>query len=166
MNNFVFSGQDPLLFQSVIPRDNNVLSEPDLKRQMDVAMAQYQNLQQQYQNTQTQQQNTKDYLGELDNLTKNIDPEIAEKLNADIDYMRINAELQMLIQEEMLRNVKWKINSNPEAVNRMNKLKDIIVLANKEKNEVDRRNMIELNDYIKNYSDLTFDEYKKLKSNK
>ena len=162
MNNFVFSGQDPLLFQSYAPRSNNVMNDSDLKMQMDNAMMQYQNLQQHFNNNQ-HQTHSKDYLGELDSLTRGVDPEVAERLNADPDYMRINAELQMIIQEEMLKNVKYKINTNPEAINRMNRLTEIITFANKEKNDEERRNMIELNDYIKNYSDLTFDEYKKLK---
>ena len=151
MNNFVFSGQDPLLFQSYITRGNSI-NDNDLKQQMDNAMMQYQNYQQQLHNPQTQpQSNNRDYLGELDNLTKGVDPEIAERLNADSDYMRINAELQFLIQEEMLKNVKWKINTNPEAINRINKLTEIITLANREKSEEERKNMVELNDYIKNY---------------
>ena len=166
MNNFVFSGQDPLLFQSYVTRGNSI-NDNDLKQQMDNAMMQYQNYQQQLHNSQPQHQtNSRDYLGELDNLTKGVDPEIAERLNADADYMRINAELQILIQEEMLKNVKWKINTNPEAINRMNRLTEIITLANREKSEEERKNMVELNDYIKNYSDLTFDEYKRLKRTK
>lgn len=164
MNNFVFSGQDPLLFQTYVPRNN--MGENDLKQQMDNAMMQYQNLQQQFHTTQQVQTNNRDYLGELDNLTKGVDHEVAEKLSADPEYMRINGELQLLIQEEMLKNVKWKINNNPEAVNRMNRLTDIITLANKEKSDEERKNMVELNDYIKNYSDLTFDEYKRLKRSK
>lgn len=169
MNNFVFSGQDPLLFQTYVNRGNNFLNENDLKQQMDVAMAQYQNVQQQLQQQQQPQQNNQqsiDYLGELDNLTKGIDVDVAERLNADADYLRINAELQLLIQEEMLRNVKWRINSNPEAISRMNRLKEMILTVNKEKSDEERKNMVELNDYIKNYSDLTFDEYKRLKGKK
>lgn len=166
MNNFVFSGQDPLLFQTYVNRGNNLYNDTELKQQMDIAMTQYQNVQQQLQQPQQKQQQNIDYLGELDNLTKNIDPEIAERLNADAEYMRINAELQILIQEEMLRNVKWRINSNPDAINRMSKLKEMIMMVNKEKNDEDRKNMVELNDYIKNYSDLTFDEYKRLKNKK
>ena len=30
----------------------------------------------------------------------------------------------------------------------------------------DRKIMADINDYVKNYSDLTFDEYKKLKQNR
>ena len=166
MNNFVFSGQDPLLYQTYVNRGNNLYNDTDLKQQMDIAMTQYQNVQQQLQQPQQKQQQNIDYLGELDYLTKNINPEIAERLNADAEYMRTNAELQLLIQEEMLRNVKWRINSNPDAISRMSKLKEMIMMVNKEKTDEDRKNMVELNDYIKNYSDLTFDEYKRLKKKK
>ena len=108
MNNFVFS-QDPLLFQSLIPQQNNNFQEGnDLKQQYETIMAQYQAMQQKL----PPQSSPKDYLGELDNMTKDLDEDIVEKLSANIDYARINSELQYLIQEEMLKNVKWKINSN------------------------------------------------------
>jgi uncharacterized protein YgfB (UPF0149 family) len=64
----------------------------------------------------------------------------------------------------MLNNVKWKINNNPEAVSKMDKLRSIIMSAKKEKNEENNKNLMELNDYIKNYSDITFNEYKQLKN--
>jgi hypothetical protein len=71
-----------------------------------------------------------------------------------------------MIQEEMLRSVKWKINSNPEAISKMNRLKDMINSAQRNKTNEDRKVMADINDYIKNYSDLTFDEYKQLKQGK
>ena len=163
MNNFVFS-QDPLLFQSVIPPYQTQVPENDMKRQFDATLAQYQNLQNQMQQNQTSQQ--RDYLGELDNLTKNVKPEVAERLTVDVEYLKLNAELQNMIQEEMLRNVKWKINTNHIAVNKMDRIREIIVSANKELDDENNRNMMELNDYIKNYSDLTFDEYNQLKNRK
>jgi hypothetical protein len=52
MNNFVFSGQDPLLFQTYVNRGNNLYNDTDLKQQMDIAMTQYQNVQQQLQQPQ------------------------------------------------------------------------------------------------------------------
>lgn len=162
MNNFVFS-QDPLLFQSVFPKVSTTMPENnDLRQEYENIMAQYQAMQQKT----PQQQHTKDYLGELDNLTREIDPEIAETLSSDLEYNKLHTELQILIQDEMLRNVKWKINNNPDAISKMDKLKDIIMSAKKEKNEEQNRNLMELNDYIKNYSDLTFNEYKQLKNKK
>ena len=164
MNNFVFS-QDPLLFQSVIPQQSNYVDNTDVKRQLDATIAQYQSLQQ-LPPIQPQKNTQIDYLGELDNLTKNVDSDIAETLSLNVDYLRLNNELQNMIQEEMLKNVKWSINNNPEAINKMTSIRDIILSTKKEKSEENNRNMMELNDYIKNYSDLTFDEYKKLKRNR
>ena len=43
--------------------------------------------------------------------------------------------------------------------------KDLINNAKKTKMEEDRKVMADINDYIKNYSDLTFEEYKQLKYN-
>jgi hypothetical protein len=71
-----------------------------------------------------------------------------------------------MIQEEMLRSVKWKINSNPDAISKMNRLKEMINSAQRNKTNEDRKVMADINDYIKNYSDLTFDEYKQLKQGK
>lgn len=160
MNNFGFN-QDPLLFQSIIPRQtNNYQENNDLRQQYDAVITQYQALQQKI-----PQQPVKDYLGELDTLTREMDPDIVEKLSNDVEYTKINSELQYLIQEEMLRSVKWKINNNPEAISRIDKMKEIINIAKKEKNDENNRNLMELNDYIKNFSDLTFDEYKQLKNN-
>lgn len=160
MYNFGF-GQDPLLFQNMVPKQNNYQEGNDLKQQYDAVITQYQALQQKIPQTPT-----KDYLGELDSITRDMDQDIIEKLSNDTDYTRINAELQYLIQEEMLRSVRWKINSNPDAVAKIDKMKEIINMAKKEKNDENNRNLMELNDYIKNYSDLTFDEYKRLKNAK
>lgn len=165
MNNFVFS-QDPLLFQSVMPKQNGILQESsDLRQDYDSIIAQYQALQQNMPQTQKYSA-SKDYLGELDAITREIDQDVAETLNSDIEYNKLNGELQFLIQEELIKNIKWKINNNPDAVSKMDRLKDIILSAKKDKTEENNRNLMELNDYIKNYSDLTFNEYKQLKNKK
>ncbi len=165
MNNFVFS-QDPVLFQSTIPMQTPFNDVAEMKKQFDASVAQYQAMQQQFPQMQQSKNSQIDYLGELDNLTKNVDSDVAETLSVNVDYLRINNELQSMIQEEMIKNVKWSINNNPEAINKMTSLRDIILSTKKEKSDENNRNLMELNDYIKNYSDLTFDEYKKLKNNR
>lgn len=151
MNNYIFS-QDPLLFQRQPSPD------PDqLRLQLEQAMQQYQNLQQ------PPQAPSKDHLGELDKIIKDLDADISNVLLNDTEYISINNYIQTLIQEELMKSVRWKINSNPEAVQKIERLKLIINNATKEKEIEDKRNLAELNDYIKNYSSLSFDEYKKLK---
>ena len=153
MNNYIFS-QDPLLFQRPL---QSSMDDGQLRLQLEQAMQQYQNLQQ------PQQPQTKDHLGELDNMMKGLDADIAQMLLEDNEYMTINNDLQAMIQEEIMKSIRWKINSNQSAIQKIDRLKEIIRNANKEREIEEKRNMQELNDYIKNYSNMTFDEYKKLK---
>ena len=162
MNNFVFS-QDPLLYTALSNKQNPQM-EYDMKKQLDDAIIQYQAMTQAQQNTPKVQ--VKDYLGEIDDMVKELDEEVVLTLNSDIEYLKLNEDLQRMIQEEMMRNVKMKINSNQDAINKMERLKDLIINAKKKKSEDDRKIMADINDYIKNYSDLTFEEYKQLKYNK
>lgn len=162
MNNFVFS-QDPLLYSSLLAKQNPQ-AEYDMKRQLDDAMIQYQQMMQAQQpQKQTQQ---KDYLGEIDDMIRELDEDVALNLSADAEYMKLNNDLQKMIQEEMMKSVRWKINSNPDAVSKMDRLKVLINDAKKVKNDEERKVMADINDYIKNYADLTFEEYKQLKYGK
>lgn len=163
MNNFVFS-QDPLLYTALVNRQNPQ-AEYDMKKQLDEAVAQYQAMSQQTAPSQSKPQ-PKDYLGEIDDMVRGLDEDVVLSLNADVEYLKINEDLQKMIQEEMMRSVKWKINSDPNAINKMERLKQLISSAQKAKNEQDRKVMADINDYIKNYSDLTFEEYKQLKYGK
>jgi len=164
MNNFVFS-QDPLLYTTMVNRQVPQ-TEPDLKRQLDEAMAQYQAITQQPAPSAPLKTEPKDYLGEIDSMVRDLDEDVILALTSDIEYLKINEDLQKMIQEEMVRSIKWKINSNPDAINKMNRLKELIGIARKNKNDEDRKVMADINDYIKNYSDLTFEEYKQLKQGK
>lgn len=162
MNNFVFS-QDPLLYTTIMSKQNPQ-TEYDARRQLDEAMAQYQVM--------TQQQPlqpkapAKDYLAEIDNMVKDLDEEVIQVLTSDPEYVHINDELQKMIQEEMMRNIKWKINTNPDAITKMDKLKELISNAKRTKAEEEKKVMADINEYIRNYSDLTFEEYKQLKYGK
>jgi hypothetical protein len=129
MNNFVFS-QDPLLYTSLANRQNPQI-EYDMKRQLDEAMAQYQNLSQNPPQPKTLQ--SKDYLGEIDNMVSDLNSDIISTLASDPEYMKLNEDLQKMIQEEMMRSVKWKINQNPDAITKMERLKELINNAKKAK---------------------------------
>jgi tRNA(Phe) wybutosine-synthesizing methylase Tyw3 len=99
-------------------------------------------------------------------LVGDLDEDVVIQLNSDVEFLKLNEDLQRMIQEEMLKSVKWKINTNPEAINKMSRLKELINAAQKNKSDEDRKIMADINDYIKNYSDLTFEEYKQLKKSK
>ena len=163
MNNFVFS-QDPLLYTSLMARQNPQ-NESELRQQLNDAIIQYQTINQPPQ-PQSQPQVEKDYLGEVDKMVSELDEDIVLVLSADAEYLKLQDDLQKMIQEEMMRSIKWKINSNPKAISKMDRLKELIVAAKKNKSDEDRRIMADINDYVKNYSDLTFEEYKQLKYGK
>ena len=159
MNNFVFS-QDPILYGSTIPQYQQDPGE--IKKQLDVVMAQYQQLQQNKQ--EPPQQTPVDYLGELDNILSTLEESDMVLLNQDPEFIQLNTYIQQMIQSEIVNSIKWKINSDQYKVDKINKLKNIISNVKKEKEVEQRKNMNELNDYIQNYSDMTFNEYKKIKA--
>jgi hypothetical protein len=143
----------------------NPQNEAELRQQLNDAIIQYQTMNQPPQ-PQSQPQVEKDYLGEVDKMVSELDENIVLVLSADAEYLKLQDDLQKMIQEEMMRSIRWKINSNPKAISKMDRLKELIVAAKKNKSDEDRRIMADINDYVKNYSDLTFEEYKQLKYGK
>lgn len=167
MNNFVFSqGNDPLLYTS--PLSIQVpQSDIEMRQRLDNAMAQYQEMQKQFLEKQMQtpqQPQVKDRLGELDEIIKELDGGVIEKLNQNAEYIQLNNDIQSIIQAEIMSSVRWKINENPNAISKIDKLKEVIKDTKKEIAIEEKKSMMEINDYLKNFSDMTFDDYKRLKA--
>ena len=156
MNNFVF-GSDPLLYSNPISRQE--YSEPDIKRQLDLLTQQYQQLQQS-KSTETPQH---DWLGDFDKTLKELEPELVETISMDQEFNQLNALIQQDIQSEIMSTIKWRLNGNSSVTQRIKRLMDIITYYKQNKVNEDKKNISELNDYIQNYSDMTFNEYKKMK---
>lgn len=163
MNNFVFGSADPLLYNSIVPRSQDTVYMPDsdVKRQLDSVMQQYQQLQSAKNET-----SSKDWIGEFDKALKNLDPEVANQLMDNAEFSQLNAIVQQDIQEEIMMTIKWKLNGKQDTVNRVRRMMEIIDSYNKDKAIEDKKNLAELTDYIQNYSDMTFNEYKQMKANK
>lgn len=157
MNNFVFGSTDPLLYSNIMPRQE--YTEPDIKRQLDTVMQQYQQLQQTRQSEPAQ----KDWVGDFDNTLKSLDIDVAEALGNDQEFSQLNAMMQQDIQNEIMTTIKWKLNGRQETVQRVKRMMDIIDNYNRTKANEDKKNLSEIADYIQNYSDMTFNDYKKLK---
>ena len=162
MNNFVFGVSDPLLYNNIIPNGQNALygSENDIKRQLDSVMQQYQQLQQ---SKQVETPQNKDWVGDFDNTLKGLDSDVANALMEDQEFVQLNAVLQNDIQNEIMLSIKWKLNGKQDTVHRIKRMLDIIDNYNRDKANNDKKNIAELTDYIQNYSDMTFNDYKKLK---
>jgi hypothetical protein len=158
MNNFVF-GQDPLLYTTTIPQQP---TEVDIKRQLDTVMAQYQALQQQKPPV-PQERIVEDHIGGLDNMMQSLNQNLLDVLNNNAEFIQLNQSLQQSIQIELMRGIKEKLNTNHEVVAKVSRMKEIIQEVKIQQDNEDRQSLSELNDYIKNYSDMTFNEYKQLK---
>ena len=158
MNNFVF-GSDPLLYSSTMPRQEYV-AEPDIKRQLDNVMQQYQQLQQS-----KSVEQSRDWLGEFDNMLKDLDSELAETIANDQEFAQLNLLVQQDIQTEIMSSIKWKLNNRSDVTQRIKRLMDIVSHYKQSKMNEDKKNLSDLTDYIQNYSDMTFNEYKKMKGN-
>ena len=160
MNNFVFGTADPLLYNNMMSKSSEPIYVPetDIKRQLDNVMQHYQQLQQSKSDAPT-----RDWVGDFDKTLKNLDPEVAEAIANDQEFAQLNALTQQDIQIEIMSSIKWKLNNRSECVNRVKRMLDIIDYYSKNKANEDKKNIAELTDYIQNYSDMTFNEYKKMK---
>ena len=150
-NNFYLN--DLLLFQT--PYSRGVESEEDIKRQFTDFMTKY--------NSRQSQQQSRDYVGELEEAVKTITSTSSDSLSANEEYNDLRASLSEMIQYELMQTIRWKINSNANAVKNIERQLELIRESNRASDDEQRRNLTEINDYIKNYSNMTFDEYRKMK---
>jgi hypothetical protein len=79
------------------------------------------------------------------------------------EFTQLNTSLQNDIQNEIMQSIKWKLNNKQDTVHKVKRMLDIIDSYNRDKANADKKNIAEITDYIQNYSDMTFNDYKKLK---
>ena len=106
----------------------------------------------------------KNWVDELDNTLKSLSPEVAKYLEKDEKWNELNAQLSGTIHEEIMNIVKNRLLNNPDVIANAKEQLNIIRDAENKVKEEERKNISELNDYMKNYSHLTFDEYRKIKN--
>lgn len=106
----------------------------------------------------------KDWLGDLDKTLKSLEPSVVEHLNVNEEFVGLNATIQSTIQEELMNLVKNKLNMSSPIIENVKRQMAIIKEVTNKTKEVERQSMSELSDYMKNYSHLTFDEYKKIRN--
>jgi hypothetical protein len=145
-----------------MPRNQEFVPDQDIKRQLDNVMQHYQQLQQTKQSEPPQ----KDWLGDFDNALKSLDEDVEVALSNDPEFAQLNLIVQQDIQNEIMQSIKWKLNNKPETIHRVKRMMDIIEHYNHEKHNEDKRQMAEISDYLQNYSDMTFNEYKQMKASK
>lgn len=152
---FYQGGNDPLLFNNSMNRSQQI--NPNNLSDL------YAQLYTQQKVVENQQQCVRDWIGELDTTMKEIDNTTAEKLKDNEQYVQLNTKLQLCIQSELMSLIRYKLNTNPNVTDNIKSQLDIIKDTTNEVKSIERQNIAELNDYMKNYSSMSFDDYKKMK---
>lgn len=150
MNN-IFLPNDPLLFNS----PNTQMLQQEFQQKMEQKYNDY---------LMRNMQSVPDKLSELDNKMKSLDTEVSEQLKEDVEFNDLHQTLQATIQAELMLLIKQRLNTNPDTLKNIERQLVIIKNIESKVNEKERKNISELNDYLKNYSNMTFDDYKKLKN--
>lgn len=110
-----------------------------------------QSLYQQYKNLYT------DHYTELEKELSTLSESEMSELGSFKPYNEANNTLALLIQQELLKLVRMEINKNPEIINN-------VISSIKQFKSIKRKEQDDFQDYIKNYSELTYREYKELKN--
>lgn len=139
MNNF-FVNQDPLLSNTPVQQINPLIYQ------------------------QIQELGVKDNVGELDKTLKSLNPSVLNKLTTDIRFNKLNEEFQGAVQQELLSLVRGKLNTNQSVTDNIKEQLKIIDDVKRSVESEKEESLNEMNDYMKNYSHLTFDDYKKMKT--
>lgn len=108
--------------------------------------------------------NLKDHIGDLDKTLKGLSPSVLEKLAQNQRFADLNGELQSAIQQELMMLVRNKLNMDSNIVNNINSQMELIDEAKRGVEADKDASLNEMNDYMRNYSHLTFDEYKRMKN--
>ena len=158
-----YHNDDPLLHQTMF--QTSMFNQQTNPTNLSDAYAQMYKQQLMMEMQQQQQQPlVRDWVGDLDKAMKELDSTTVELLNSDSDFSTLNVQLQSLINMELMDLVKIKINTNEKAVDNIKKQMDIMKNTTQKVKDEEKQNFNDLNDYLKNYSHLTFDEYRKIKN--
>lgn len=106
----------------------------------------------------------KDYIGMLDDRLKNLtDTEKSMLMENDV-FTTLNETFNALVQREIMNLIRGKLNSDGTVVDNINHQIEIINnVSNKVKNQ-ERQNLSMMNDYITNYSNISFAEYQAMRA--
>lgn len=156
-----YHNDDPLLHQTMF--QSSIMNQQNASNNLSDAYAQMYKQQLMMEMQQQQQPLVRDWVSDLDKAMKELDSRTIEMLNNDSEFSILNTQLQALVQKELMDLVKIKINSNNGAVDNIKKQMDIMKNTTQKIKDEEKQNFNDLNDYVKNYSHLTFNEYRKLK---
>lgn len=99
---------------------------------------------------------TTDYYALLQKEIESLNEIERNEITSYTPYIQSNNQLNNLVQLELINLIKRQLNNNPDVI------KSVIESIKSFKNEKNKE-LNDFQDYIKNFSDITYSEYKKLK---
>lgn len=99
---------------------------------------------------------TTDYYSMLQKEIESLNEIERNEITSYTPYIQANNELSNIIQLELINLIKRQLNNNPDVI------KSVIESIKSFKNEKNKE-LSDFQEYIKNYSDITYKEFKDLK---
>lgn len=106
----------------------------------------------------------KDYIGMLDDRLRGLTDTERKLLSEDITFTTLNNNFNNLVQKEIMNLIRTKLNSDNGVVDNINQQMDIINRISLGVKEKERQNLAMMNDYITNYSNISFAEYQTMRA--
>ena len=101
-------------------------------------------------------QQPQDVYQNLENELKTLNDKEVSELASYKPYNEANNALALVVQGELLKLIRSELNRNPEVINN-------VISAVKQFKALKEQERDDFQDYIKNFSDLTYKQYKELK---
>lgn len=106
----------------------------------------------------------KDYIGMLDERLRGLTDTERKLLNEDKMFNTLNNTFNVLVQKEIMNLIRTKLNSDGGVVDNINQQMEIINRVSLGVKETERQNLSMMNDYITNYSNISFAEYQAMRA--
>lgn len=111
-----------------------------------------------------QQNLPKDYITILDEKLSSLTSGELEALSKDEMFVSLNSEFNKVVQKELLNIIKGRLNSNQSIIDNVNQQIEMISKVSNSIKDKERQNLDLMNDYMTNFSHLTFQEYINMKN--
>lgn len=147
MMNNIFLGNDPLLSN----KDYISRLEQELSQQKSL----YSKMNEQYAPT--------DYYGKMEEAYSKLSPQEQAEINSDEEYVHYMTLLNGFISQETINMIRNTLNSSERSKNVLKCLVEAIDRFHLRKTDENNARMSEFQDYMTNYSNMTFAEYKQMK---
>ena len=106
----------------------------------------------------------KDYIGMLDERLRGLTETERALLSENETYMTLSTTFNNLVQREIMNLIRTKLNSDGGVIDNINQQLDIINKTSNKVKEQERQNLTIMNDYLTNFSTISFAEYQAMRN--